>query len=39
MKVVDEIADQKVKDNGSGEKSKPVDPVKVTSIDVVKEAK
>lgn len=39
MKVVDKIADQKVKDNGSGEKSKPVDPVKVTSIDVVKEAK
>ncbi|MGL5747375.1 MAG: peptidylprolyl isomerase, partial [Weissella cibaria] len=39
MKVVDEIADQKVTDNGSGEKSKPVDPVKVTSIDVVKEAK
>ena len=39
MSVVDNIAEAKVKDNASGEASKPVDPVKITNITIIKEAK
>lgn len=39
MDVVDKIADGEVKDNGSGEESTPVDPVKVTEIKILQEPK
>jgi len=39
MDVVDKIAGAEVKDSGSGEKSTPVDPVKVTEVKVLQEPK
>lgn len=39
MDVVDKIAGGEVKDSGSGEKSTPVDPVKVTEVKVLQEPK
>lgn len=39
MDVVDKIAGAEVKDSGSGEKSTPVDPVKVTEVKVIQEPK
>ena len=39
MSVVDKIAEAKVEDSSSGEASKPVDPVKITNITIIKEAK
>lgn len=39
MDVVDKIAKAEVKDSEGGEKSTPVDPVKIDSIDVLQEAK
>lgn len=39
MDVVDKIAGAEVKDSGSGEKSTPVDPVKVTEVNVLQEPK
>lgn len=35
MEAVDKIADAEVTDNGAGEKSKPVDPVKIDSVEIV----
>ncbi|MDI6777956.1 MAG: peptidylprolyl isomerase [Patescibacteria group bacterium] len=35
MEVVDKIAEGETVDNGSGEKSKPVSPVKIDSVEVV----
>ena len=35
MDVVDKIATAEVTDNGKGEKSKPVSPVKITSVEIV----
>ncbi len=39
MNVVDKIAKQEVTTSDTGEQSKPVNPVKITSIDVLQEAK
>ncbi|MFC0276128.1 peptidylprolyl isomerase [Enterococcus devriesei] len=39
MDVVDKIADGEVKDGGSGEKSTPTDPVKVSEVKVLQEPK
>ncbi|MBM7711850.1 peptidylprolyl isomerase [Enterococcus xiangfangensis] len=39
LDIVDQIASGEVKDNGSGEKSTPTDPVKVTEIKVLQEPK
>ncbi len=39
MDVVDKIASGEVKDNGSGEKSTPTEPVKVTEVKVLQEPK
>ncbi|WP_297077695.1 peptidylprolyl isomerase [uncultured Enterococcus sp.] len=39
MDVVDKIAKQEVTTSDTGEQSKPVNPVKITSIDVLQEAK
>jgi len=39
MDVVDKIASAKVKKTSNGEKSKPADPVKITNIEITKEAK
>ena len=35
MDAVDKIAQAKVVDNGAGEKSKPLDPVKIDSVQIV----
>lgn len=39
MDVVDKIADGEVKDGGSGEKSTPTNPVKVSEVNVLQEPK
>lgn len=39
MDIVDKIANGEVKDSGSGEKSTPVDPVKVSEVKVLQEPK
>lgn len=39
MDVVDKIANGEVKDSDSGEKSTPVNPVKVTEVKVLQEPK
>ncbi|MCT3038836.1 peptidylprolyl isomerase [Leuconostoc mesenteroides] len=38
MAVVDKIANAKVSTTSSGEKSKPANPVKITNIEIIKEA-
>jgi peptidyl-prolyl cis-trans isomerase A (cyclophilin A) len=38
MAVVDKIANAKVSATSSGEKSKPANPVKITNIEIIKEA-
>ena len=39
MDTVDKIASGEVKDGGSGEKSTPVEPAKVTEVKVLQEPK
>jgi cyclophilin family peptidyl-prolyl cis-trans isomerase len=35
MEVVDKIATAETADNGAGEKSKPVSPVKIESVEII----